>query len=233
MKRHTFLFAAVVAASVWIPLAAADGELIAETASAVTFRAFVSDGSAYVLTSIGDLSAWPVTWLPGEKVVATAMDGTEYTLSNGSTGTTSAVLAEKGGAWTLLNSEQGNARVCVPWSVCQGYAVELDTGSSPETLVVDTVQDGPDRKSKKSEVPPVAYSGDDWAGDLSKAATLAFTPPEGGEPQTPTLDPAGTGVKSFTFDKPGNWTVTLTFADGTMKTATITIETAGLILIIR
>ena len=98
---------------------------------------------------------------------------------------------------------------------------------------MDTIGEGPDRKLKKREAPPAAYSGDDWAGDLSKAATLTFTPPDGGEAQTPTLDPTGTGVKSFTFDKPGNWTVTLTFADGTTKTAIVTIQTAGFMLIVR
>lgn len=129
-----------------------------------------------------------------------------------------------------------------------GYSLDvLDGGlyrleTSPDGCVnvstvyacdADTVLPGPDRKLKEKRAKFVAYSGDDWAGDLSKAATLTFTPPYGGAAQTPTLDPAGTGAKLFNFNKAGDWTVTLTFADGTTRTATVSIEKAGLMLIVR
>ena len=167
----------------------------------------------------------------GETVVATAMDGTGATLSGGA-GATSAPLPSRGGVWTLANPAQGVARVGIPWTVFNDGGT-YGANASAAGFVADMAQTGPDRKLTRRETPPVAYSGDDWAGDLSKAATLTFTPPDGGEAQTPTLDPTGTGVKSFTFDKVGDWTVTLTFADGTTKTATVTIQKTGFMLIVR
>ena len=84
-------------------------------------------------------------------------------------------------------------------------------------------------------MPPVAYSGDDWAGDLSKAATVTFTPPEGSGLEATTWNKAnpGTGAAAFTFNAKGVWTVTLTFADNTTRTAQIDIQTAGFMLIVR
>ena len=84
-------------------------------------------------------------------------------------------------------------------------------------------------------MPPVAYSGDDWAGDLSKAATVTFTPPEGSGLEATTWNKAnpGTGAATFTFNAKGVWTVTLTFTGGSTRTANITIENAGFMLIVR
>ena len=200
------------------------------TSQAATFKFYGNPERVYSLVSAAELAAWPVTWRAGETVVATAMDGAETTLSDG-TDATSASLPNKGGVWTLANSAEGSARIGVPWAVFDdggAYGANATAG-----FVADMVQTGPDRKLKKSEVPPVAYSGDDWAGDLSKAATITFTPPEGSGLETTTWSRTGDGARAFTFNAKGDWTVTLAFADGTTKTATITIESAGFRLIVR
>jgi len=98
----------------------------------------------------------------------------------------------------------------------------------------DSVKDGPDRKLKKREAPPVAYSGDDWVGNLSKAATVTFTPPEGSGLEATMWDDlsGGNGARAFTFNAKGVWTVTLTFANGATRTAQIDIQAAEFMLII-
>ena len=92
----------------------------------------------------------------------------------------------------------------------------------------DSVQEGPDRKTSKKDALPVAYTGDNWLGDAAKAATVVFTSPSGA---ATTLNLTGTGAQSFTFDSPGKWTVTLTMADGTTRTAVISVS-GGLTIII-
>jgi len=202
------------------------------TSQAATFRFYGNPERVYSLVSAAELAAWPVTWRAGETVVATAMDGAETTLSGG-TDATSASLPNKGGVWTLVNSAEGTARVGVPWAVFDdggAYGANATAG-----FAADMVQTGPDRKLKQSEVPPVAYSGDDWAGDLSKAATVTFTPPEGSGLEATTWDDlsGGNGARAFTFNARGVWTVTLTFANNTTRTAQIDIQTAGFMIIVK
>ena len=98
---------------------------------------------------------------------------------------------------------------------------------------LETVDEGPDRKLKNSEMPPVAYSGDDWKGDFSKAATVTFTPPDGSGLAATTWNRTGKGAEPFTFNAKGVWTVTLKFADNTTRTAHIDIQAAGLTLIFK
>ena len=93
----------------------------------------------------------------------------------------------------------------------------------------DSMHGGPDRKTIKKDALPVAYSGDNWIGDAAKAATVVFTSPNG---TVTTLNLAGTGAQSFTFDSPGKWTVALTMADGTTHTAVISVS-GGLTVVIR
>ena len=88
----------------------------------------------------------------------------------------------------------------------------------------DSVGEGPDRTTKKKEALPVAYSGDDWGGDATKAATLTFTSPDGTETK---IDLAGTAATPFKFNKIGSWTVLLEMADGTTRTATISVTPNG------
>ena len=75
----------------------------------------------------------------------------------------------------------------------------------------------------------MAYSSDGWIGDAAKAATVVFTSPSGA---ATTLNLTGTGAQSFTFDSPGKWTVALTMADGTTRTAVISVS-GGLTVIIK
>ena len=91
----------------------------------------------------------------------------------------------------------------------------------------DSRREGPDRMSKSTAVPPVAYSGDDWLGDASKASTLTFISPDGTET---TLNKTGTGVQSFAFDKSGHWTVQLV-ANGQTRTADILIRDTFTVII--
>ena len=93
------------------------------------------------------------------------------------------------------------------------------------------VQTGPDRKLMKSEVPPVAYSGDDWVREMSKTATLTIASPDGTET---IVERTGTGAEPFKFGKLGEWTVQLAMADGTTRTAIVTINPdAGFVLTFR
>ena len=224
-----FAILAAVAASAAFP---SQAEVETVTSSATTFTFYGNPEKAYSLASAAEVAAWPVTWRAGETVVATSMDGTPTTLSGGA-GATGASLPSQGGVWTLVNSVEGTARVGIQWAVYNDggtYGANATAG-----FVADMVETGPNRKLKKSETPPVAYSGDDWHGDLSKAATLTFTPPTGSglDPTTLSKSNPGTGAQSFTFNAKGVWTVTLKFADNTTKTAYITIERTGFMIIVR
>ena len=92
---------------------------------------------------------------------------------------------------------------------------------------VDSEQAGPDRKTICKGSLPVAYSGDDWLGDAAKAATVVFTSPNGA---VTTLNLTGTGAQSFKFDSSGKWTVTLTMADGSTRTAVISVRGGFMII---
>lgn len=205
----------------------------------VSFSAYVTDGTSYALTNAAEVTAWLVTWKSGEVVTATAtQDGTEYVLADAGTVATSAQLpALTGGVWTLHNSVEGSATICIPWHVFGDGGV-LGTGDAG--FAADTVLDGPDRKTKAREALPVAFSGDDWAGDVSKAATVTFTPPSGsGLEPTTFVRPGdgvttGTGVEVFKFAEKGDWTVALTFADGSHPyEAKITIVPSECVVFIR
>ena len=227
MKTIYFGMAMVaIAAGAPVQLFATDGEPIAETSSAATFRLYVNDGNAYTLESAAEVAAWPVTWQACDEVSAMAMDGTAYVLADGVAAAGSAVLATaKGGIWTLTDtSETGrqSAKVSVPWSVCQSDGVPLSAASeTSDAFGIDVEQDGPDRKSRDSRFLPIAYSGDDWgARSASAASTLTVTPPAA-QTDPSVFDLVGTGVQPFAFNHAGRWTVLLEMADGTARTATI------------
>ena len=137
-----------------------------------------------------------------------------------------------GGVWHLANSNGAHARIGIAWAVFDdgGTLAETSAGTG---FIADAAQTGPDRKLKKSEVPPVAYSGDDWTGDLSKASTITFAPPEGSELAATTWNKTGRGASAFTFNKKGVWTVTLKFADNTTRTAHINIQASGFMIIVK
>ena len=242
MKWHkVFVAACVVAAGATLSTAAfAEGE-----EEAVDFRV-TSDAVAINLHtddvalrfSSAELAAKQVTYRAGETVTLTAPDGTTATVVADAAAAGGATLAvgagglSSDGLWRLDNSNGSVAFVGVAWET---FGAARRQASDGRTMALDTLAEGPDRKLKKSEVPPVAYSGDDWAGDLSKAATITFTPPEGSGLETTTWNKTnpGTGAQSFTFNAKGDWTVTLKFADDTTKAATITIKSTGFTLVVR
>ena len=116
-----------------------------------------------------------------------------------------------GGKWRILTSTDG----CL--------YVGTDT-----VYPADSKATGPDRATTKKTALPVAYSGDDWVRDMSKTATLTITSPDGTET---IAEHTGTGAEPFRFGKLGEWTVQLAMADGTTRTAIVTINPdAGFIL---
>lgn len=241
MKKTTgFLAAAAVAcvATAPSPSFAATDEVLASTASAATFALYANSAQAYALTSADDIANWPVTYRDSEVVTATNRVGTGYSVADGSRSAGSAALPatseSKGGVWTLTGTTSAygtrTAKVGVPYSLYDGINVTLVTSEASDAFGVDTKKTGPDRTSQRAEVLPIAYSCDDWLRDASTAATLTFLSPS--EEET-TVSNTGTGSVSYTFKEKGNWTVTLTMADGTKKTAVLTIAVPGLIIIFR
>ena len=232
--------AVVVATSATLPAAADDGTLLAETESATTFRVWSSADATYAVMSAAELSSlMPTTYAASETVTATSPSGvaTVVVSSPASDGTVGLPQGaggpiDAGGIWSLANSNGARARIGIAWAVF-GDGGPLAETAAGTGFIADAAQTGSDRKLKKSEVPPVAYSGDDWAGDLSKAATITFTPPEGSGLEATTWNKTGDGAESFMFNAKGTWTVTLKFADGTTKTATITIKSTGFTLVVR
>ena len=240
MKWHkVFVAACVVAAGATLSTAAfAEGEEetvdFRVTSDAVAINLHTDD--AALRFSSAELAAKQVTYRAGETVTLTAPDGTTATVIADAAAAGGATLAvgagglSSDGLWRLDNSNGSVAFVGVAWETFGAAWRQAGDGRS---MALDTLAEGPDRKLKKSEVPLVAYSGDDWAGDLSKAAIITFTPPEGAGLEATTWNKTGKGAEAFTFNAKGDWTVTLAFADGTTKTATITIESAGFMLIVR
>ena len=240
MKWHkVFVAACVVAAGATLSTAAfAEGE-----EEAVDFRV-TSDAVAIALHtddaalrfSSAELAAKQVTYRAGETVTLTAPDGTTATVVADAAAAGGATLAvgagglSSDGLWRLDNSNGSVAFVGVAWET---FGAAWRQASDGRTMALDTLAEGPDRKLKKSEVPPVAYSGDDWAGDITKAATVTFTPPESSGVEATTWNKTGKGAEAFTFNAKGDWTVTLAFADGTTKTATVTIKSTGFTLVVR
>lgn len=234
MKSGYFGIAAAVLCSI-LPLAAADGDFIAETAQAETFRLYVNERNAYSLESAEEVASWPIVWRKGETVSAAAMDGTLYALSDGTGDATSAILPEqKGGVWMFSDTSEGmvrTARVVVPWELYQGTGVPLVQSASFGSYAVDFMQDGPDRKVKDGHITPIAYSGDNWGGRSESAqSTLTITSPSGVLCCSENL--VGTGIYPFELNSVGRWTLALELSDGSMLCATIG-RTGGLVVSIQ
>ena len=201
------------------------------TSEVVTFKLRTGSGTAAV--SSADLAAWPVTYRAGETVTLTSPVGASTTpvsgaAVNGTTALAGAFNAD--GVWRLANSSGGSALVGVAWGT---FGSQWREASAAALCRMHTEGEGPDRKLKKSEAPPVAYSGDDWKGDLSKASTIMFTPPEGSGLEPTTWNKTGRGASAFMFNKKGVWTVELKFADNTTRTAHIDIRATGFVLVVR
>jgi len=204
----------------------------AAMSSTRTFALYTSAEATptFALTSGALSSPFLITCRDGETVSVTSPTGVTTALS-GSGGTIEYVPAS-GGLWTFANSNGETARVGVDGSVHGDAPVPV---ASAAEFAADAVGEGPDRRLKSGETPPVAYSGDDWHGDLSKAATVTFTPPVGSGLEATTWNKAnpGTGAVAFTFNANGVWTVTLKFANNATRTAHIDIQAAGLTIIVK
>ena len=224
MAIRCVMVIAVATIGTVLPLIAADGMLLATSGDSPMFNVHSTDNATFAVMSQYEIAyLLPVTWRKGETVTVTKWDGTETTLVASAASAGAATFTpDSGGVWTLVNSAQGTARVGVAWSVYDDGGT-LAVGGISEAYGVDSLQSGPDRKTRRKDLLPVAYSGDNWRRDMSKAATLTFIPPEG-EPTV--LDFTGTGVtpESFTFDQRGVWIVRLTMADSTVREAIVKVK---------
>lgn len=192
-----------------------------------------TENTKFLFTEQSDLSTFveaPITYFEGETVTCIAPDGESNTLveSAGTNGTTE-FSPTKGGVWKLVNSRGETVLVGVAWNV---FGDNWSQESPLATLFKMQTDTGPDRKTRKNEHPAIAYSGDNWRGDVSKPAVLTFIPPEGSGVESTVLNLTGSGVSQFTFNHPGLWTVTLEMHDDTVHTAKIFIR-GGLTVYVR
>lgn len=155
----------------------------------------------------------------GELVDYSAGDGYTFTLNGGDSLFAALVipagyrLEEVGDdKWKIVSTSDGSQYV---WAEI-AYAA-------------DSEQEGPRRKTQLKLMLPVSYSGDNWVGDDTAAATVTFVSPKGIET---VYNLIGTGAQSFDAWESGVWTVTLVTAAGT-QTATVTVTEPGSILIFR
>ena len=169
MKTWYMILAA--ACAVAMPtFADVDGEgeepaAIRVTSDTVTFKLRTGDGTAAVAST--DLATWPVTYRTGETVTLTSPAGASTTpvsgaAANGTTELAGAFNAD--GVWRLANSNGGSALVGVAWGT---FDSQWREASADASCRMHTEGEGPDRKLKRSEAPPVAYSGDDWKRDFA------------------------------------------------------------------
>ena len=240
MKGKRLLFCAIsvaCGAALW----AADEQLAVSGDASFALDTSEEIASPIVVSSAAELAALRgVAYRIGETVTATAPDGTETVLvSDADAPGAVAFSPASGGYWTLSNSSLETAKFLVAWAVNGDVDTAIVSSADYGAYWLDTVQAGPDRKAKKSEVPPVAYSGDDWASVATSAtlpaATITFTSPGG---SATTWSKAGTGADTFTFSERGTWKVELWYegsdtSDDPDATALIDISTGGFMLIIR
>ena len=221
------IFAAVAAGAVQ-PLHATDGELLVQSDDSAPFAVYSVDDAVYATSSLSEIASLPPVFSrPGETVTATSPSGVAAILGSASL----ASVLNAGGVWTLANSVHGFARIGVAWAV-YGDGGTLATGGAAEAYAADSMQSGPNRRIHFHDVLPVAYTGDNWVGDASKAATVTFTPPAGSGLDPTTLNLTGTGTQSFAFQKPGLWTVRLTMSNGMVREATVNISTGMMLIVI-
>ena len=114
------------------------------------------------------------------------------------------------------------------WAV-NGDGGTLASGGAASPFGIDSMQEGPDRRTTLQDLLPVSYTGDNWVGDAAKASSLTFVSPAG--VQT-TLNRTGTGATQFAFNESGNWTVRLTMSDNTVREAVVFIS-GGFVIVIR
>lgn len=226
MRTRFGTILAMAAAGAALPLLA---DLPVSSGLSPTFRVYSAKEAKYSVASQAEIAALPpVSIRDGETATATPYTGVATALESPSL----VSVLDKGGVWTLANSEQGTAKIGVAWTVNGDFDIPIASASAYGTYAADSKQPGPDRKVRISDVPPVAYSGDDWVGDVSKAATLTFISPDSVETSINLTGTGTTTPEQFVFDKTGFWTVRLTMADSTVCTAQINV-TGGFAIIFR
>ena len=207
-------------------LHAADGDVLATTGSAASFKFNTSEVSPFAMASTADATALfaeqPVTWRAGETVSMEAPDGTATTVSTALSGTY-AFSPASSGVWSLSNSEGGKVYVSVPWAVTGGAVCT----SGASAFAVDTKECGPNRKSLKKEVLPIAYSGEGWCRSRIAVSTLTLTSPTGA---VTSVALTGTGAVPVTFSQTGDWILSLAMDDGTTLAGVLTLAGRGLII---
>lgn len=118
-----------------------------------------------------------------------------------------------GGLWRIVASEDGRSH-----------------SAAAVSYAADSTAPGPDRTTTRREAPPVAYTGDGWVCDARRAASLAFVAPDGTRTD---MDLSGTGAVPFRFRLPGDWTVRLEMADGTILSSVVSITAEGFVIVIQ
>lgn len=223
MRISSTIFATAITAAILTSFA---DEPLA-TSEPCTFNINLQDATPF---SLADFSDMPITWRRGESVRSVSPNGVSSAYVTEAPYAGEVALGTlSGGVWTLANEGIATVKVLVPWSVYGDGASFVVYGESYSSFVVDTNGSGPDRKSYDRLFPPIAYSGDDWAGDLASASVLTVTPPPNKGTATVFDALSGTGIQPFAFDKSGRWTVSLVMDDGTTCTAIINLP-GGLII---
>lgn len=223
MRRKLLVLAAVALCGAVAPAAVEE-----TTSAAASFKMYTTGGGTYALTSEEDFSTWQVVWRAGDTVTASPAVGEATILAENAASDGSAALPQKGGLWMLRSERSGTAKIGVPWSLFSDGGELAASGAA--TCKVDTREAGPNRKAAKRNTPPVSYTGDNWALDATAASSLKFISPDAEETSVAL---AGTGAHEFVFDKTGVWTVVLTMADSTVKTAQINVLAPGLLITFR
>jgi len=227
--------AALVAAVVGLPsaLCANVGDVLAGPSTSPAFSLYTTDGTTYSAVSVAEIAALPpVVWLEGDTVTQTSPAGVVTVLAADASTTGSVSIASSlvaGGIYEFVDSVWGSAKVCIPYTVFGEVGNTIaSTASALSGYIVDSRQSGPDRRTSVFDAPPIAYSGDEWGGDATKAATLTITPSAG---EATVLELEGTGVTPFNFDV-GAYTVTLSTDGFPTRTAEINVN-GGLALIFK
>lgn len=225
--RLTMILAACAAGAI-LPLVAADGDILAESGDSPAFAVYTTDTAKYAAMSTAEIAALPPVFRrAGETVTATSPNGIETAIPSSSL----ASILTSGGVWTLAGSGYGEtlARVGVAWAV-YGETGDILASFDGGSYGVDSMLEGPNRKIKRGDVLPTAYSGDAWIGDASRASVLTFVSPSGAET---TRNLFGTGASEFGFNNIGVWTVSLYSPFfGTTQEAEVAVS-GGFFLIVR
>lgn len=211
--KTIFLCVASIAL-VWL-LEASDGSLLARSESVATFEVYSVDSTVIAVGSVDEISSLPkVTFREGETVSAVPYVGTPVMLVSSAEMSGGVAFAPKaGGVWMLTNSSQGTAYIGVPWHI-YGDGGTLAESIGTSSYGVDSVKGGADRALPRRNALPIAYSGDNWAGNLSKPVTLTVISPNGTET---TSAFSGSGVFPFSFDDMGLWKVRLSTSDALLE----------------